>query len=620
MSTGPYPQGVQPSYRDIPLNFSFGSKGSNELANSNKSSDKLREAKHAATGSRSTKSGSFSMPYNPTDNTNSMGTASLLNQFENRDPLYSNTSHINMANTPVKQQGHYDNHNTPVRGQIDENLFNQVPKRFSQFIIDQQVLNDVHKLDNLTLDSISIYSLDVPGIREAENIRISNERRVSGQSGNNAKVRRTTSATGSQSTIFSTRQEKRRLFKLSKPKSNGSNLARTKAIKFKEGGWYYRLKVRMKQLGKKLKALKFNNFTVSSKRTGSIKRSNTRGKKLKRKCRKNPQNAAVRRLTSKEISVPYSNPQLGRGETERVDTLDARLKHQAGAVGDPNDMANTIKQNQISGYIDEQQDTYINSMYTKTKSSSINYGNNTIRKKDVMHSYNSTSGIEEIPPTPPPHLEHNNFSTVEGEKANDVIGAWKRYLSHVISQRIQLRQEIVFFQTLAASNGAKFMVDDVLSKEIEAHYDGPESESESEYVSESESTLGKSISETETLSGSDIGTESDIVDLPTQKFNKAYNRRSMLGEMLDYDSSDNELVSSSVYSDSSHASTIRYENFIRSASSTASSDLGIGKRYGTILRRNTTISRKRPDQKSASGLVRSMKRSQGFQVGLNEIK
>lgn len=614
MSARPYPQGVQPTYRDIPLNFSF---GSNELVNSNKSSDKLRESKYTAAGSRSIKSGSFSMPYNPTDNTNSFDTASLLNQFETRDPLYSNTSHINMANTPVKQQGLSEHHNTPVRGQIDENLFNQVPKRFSQFIIDQQVPNDVHKLDNLTLDSISIYSLDASGIREAENLRISNDRPVSVQSGNNAKVRRTTSATGSQSTIFSTRQEKRRLFKSSKPKSNSSNLARTKAIRFKEGGWYYRLKVRMKKIGKKLKALRFNNFTVSSKRTGSIKRSNTRAKTLQRKYRQNPQNAAVRRLTGKEISVPYSNPQLGVGETERVETLDARLKHQAGAVGDHSAIANNIKQNQISGYIDEQQDTYINSMYTKTKSSSVNYGNNTIKRKDVKHN-NSASDIEEIPPTPPPHLEHNNFSTVEGEKANDVVGAWKRYLSHVISQRIQLRQEIVFFQALAANNDAKIMVDDGISKEVETHDDDPESGSE--FVTESESALGKSISETETLSGSDMGTESDIVDLPTQEFNKAHNRRSMLGEMLDYDSSDNELVSSSVYSDSSHASTIRYENFIRSASSTASSDLGIGKRYGTILRRNTTISRKRQERKSASDLFRSMKRSQGFQVGLNEIK
>ena len=615
--SAPYPQEVQPTYRDIPLNFSFASKGSNDIANSNKSSDKLREAKHVATGSRSTKSGSLSIPYNPTDNTNSLDTASLLNQFENRDPLYSNTSHINMSNTPVKPQGSYDLHNTPVRGQIDENLFNQVPKRFSQFIIDQQVPNDVHKLDNLTLDSISIYSLDAPRMREPNNLKISNDRMVSGQLENNTELKRTPSAAGSQSTIFSTRHEKRRLFKFSKPKSNISSLSRTKAIRFKEGSLFYRLKVRMKKLGKKLKALRFNNFTVSSKRTGSIKRSNTRGKTLKRKYRKNPQNAAVRRLTSKEISVPYSNPRLGRGETERVDTLDSRLKHQAGAIGDPNDITNNIKQNQISGYIDEQQDTYINSMYTKTKSSSINYGNNTIRKKDAKNTYNSTSDIEEIPPTPPPHLEHNEFSTVEGEKANDVIGAWKRYLSHVISQRIQLRQEIIFFQKLAASNDVSFMADDGMSKEIEAH-DGPESESE--FVSESENTLGKSISETETLSGSEIGTESDIVDLPTQEFNKAYNRRSMLGEMLDYDSSDNELVSSSVYSESSHSSTIRYENFIRSASSTASSDLGIGKRYGTILRRNTTISRKRPDQKSASGLVRSMKRSQGFQAGLNEIK
>lgn len=617
MSAGPYPQGVHPTYRDIPLNFSVASRGSNEHINLIKSSDKLTEVKQTTAESRSTKSGSFSIPYNPTDNTNSLDTASLLNQFENRDPLYSNTSHINMSNTPIKQQGPSDHHNTPVRGQIDDNLFNQVPKRFSQFIIDQQVPHDVHKLDNLTLDSISIYSLDAPEMKEAENSGTSNNTRVSGQSGDNAKLRSTTSATGSQSTIFSTRQEKRRLFKLSKPKSNASNLARTKAIRFKEGSWYYRLKVRMKKLGKKLKALRFNNFAVSSKRTGSIKRSNTRGKKLKRKYRSNPQNAAVRRLTSKEISVPYSNPQLGRGEIERVETLDARLKHQAGAAGDPNDIANNIKQNQISGYIDEQQDTYINSMYTKTKSSSINYGSNAIRKKDIKHTYNSTSDIEEIPPTPPPHLEHNNFSTVEGEKANDVIGAWKRYLSHVISQRIQLRQEIVFFQTLAANNDAKFMIDSGMSKEVEAPEDDPESESE--FVSESESRLGKSISETETLSGSDVGTESDIVDLPTQEFNKAYNRRSMLGEMLDYDSSDNELVSSSVYSDSSHASTMRYENFIRSASSTASSDLGIGKRYGTILRRNTTISRKRPDQKLASGLVRSMKRSQGFQVGLSEI-
>lgn len=612
MSAGPYTQGVQAIQRDIPLNFSFATNGSTELLTSNKSNDRLKNEKHAVAETGSTKSGSFSIPYNPTDNTNSLDTASLLNQFENRDPLYSNTSHINMVHTPVKQQ--YSNSpNTPVRGQIDENLFNQVPKRFSQFIINQQVPNDVHKLDNLTLDSISIHSVDGIELKKTEALRLSSGNHFSGEN-NNAQIKRSPSAAVSQSTIFSTRQERRRLFKLAKSKSNSTNLSRSKAIRFKQGSWYYRLKVRMRKFTKKLKALRFNNFTVASKRTGSMKRSKTRGKTLKRKYRKNPQNAAVKRLTSKEISVPYSNPQLGKGETERVETLDAMLKQQAGATREHN-LPNHIKQNQISGYIDEQQDSYINSMYTKTKSSSINYGNNTLNRKSIKHN-NSTSDIEEIPPTPPPHLEHNNFSVVEGEKANDVIGAWKRYLSHVISQRIQLRQEIVFFQALAASNDAKFMVDDGMSKEAETNDDN----SEFEFVSESEGLLAKSISETETISSSEIKSNSEIMDLPTQEFNKAYNRRSMLGEMLDYDSSDNELVSSSVYSDSSHASTIRYENFIRSASSTASSDLGIGKRYGTILRRNTTISRKRPGQKSASGLVYSMKRSQGFQVGLSEFK
>mmetsp|Transcript_6958 Transcript_6958/g.6921 ORF Transcript_6958/g.6921 Transcript_6958/m.6921 type:complete len:596 (+) Transcript_6958:237-2024(+) len=585
MSSGPYPQGVPTTHRDIPLNFSFASKGSTELLTSNKSSDRLKCEQQAGAGSGSTKSESFSIPYNPTDNTNSLDTASLLNQFENKDPLYSNTSHINMVHTPVKQ--HFSNPNTPVRGQIDENLFNQVPKRFSQFIIDQQVPNDVHKLDNLTLDSISIYSMERPELKKTEALRLSNSNRISGEN-NHAQVNRSVSTTGSQSTIFSTRQEKRRLFKLAKSKSNGPNLSRSKAIRFKQGSWYYRLKVRMRKFAKKLRALRFNNFTAASKRTGSIKRSKTRGKTLKRKYRKNPQNAAVKRLTSKEISVPYSNPRLGKGETERVETLDAILKQQAGATRE-NNVANNIKQNQISGYIDEQQDSYINSMYTKTKSSSINYGNNAIHRKSIKH-YNSTSDIEEVPPTPPPHLEHNNFSTVEGEKANDVIGAWKRYLSHVISQRIQLRQEIVFFQTLAASNDAKYMIDDEGTSKADTNADD-DSKSEFEFVSESEGSLAKYISETETLSSSEIRSESDIMDLPTQEFNKAYNRRSMLGEMLDYDSSDNELVSSSVYSDSSHASAIRYENFIRSASSTASSDLGIGKRYGTILRRNTTMSR-----------------------------
>lgn len=605
MITGPYPHGVQQTHRDIPLEFSFVSKDSDRWTNFSKS-ENVNDRRMKRTESGSTKSASFSNPYNPTDNTNSFDTASLLNQFENRDPLYSNTSHINMVHTPINNRGTSGHEN---------DLLNQVPRRFSRFILDQQNSHVAHKMDNLSLDSISMYSLDAESNNNTDNSTIPNLKQWPDQSNVNPR-RHSTTDTVSQTTIFSTRPAKKPLFNklLSKSKSN-SNLTRTKAIRFKQGSWYYRLKVRMKRIAKKLKALRFNNFTVASKRTGSVKRSKSKGNKLKRKYRKNPQNAAVKRLTSKEISVPYSNPQLGQGEIEKVETLDASLKHQAGANIEPPN-ANNMKLNQMSDYIDEQQDSYINSMYTKTKSSSINYDNNFVDKKDVRHNYNSVSDIEEVPPTPPPHLEHNNFSAVQGEEANNVMCIWKRYLRHVISQRIQLRKEIVFFQELTASQGAKFTVNDVMDQETSDH----DKFSADEYASESEGTHG-----TETVSGSDVGTElSDIVDSPTQEFNNAYNRRSVLGEMLDYDSSDNELVSSSVYSNSSHDSTIRYQEFIRSASSTASSDIGIGKRYGTIIRRNPTISRnrsiQRPNKKSASCLVHPMKRSQGFQEGLNEVK
>lgn len=606
----------QPSHLNIPFEVSI---TLDQQKNYNDGVIESKEKNELAEDSYSIKSSVVSANHNSSDITNSFDTTSLLNQL-GKIPQYSNTSHINMVHTPVNQ----NTSNTSCKN--EDNLINQVPKRFSRFIYEQQN-PQIQKLDNLSLNSISIYSLADAKSKGMNQSLTSNMKKRTDTLG-----RLSDADSASQTTIFSTRQaSKLMLDSPTKIKSN-SSLMRSKAIRFKEGGWYYRLKLRVKKFAKKLRALRFNNFRVPSKRTGSIKRTGTivklpREKTLKRKYRQNPQNIAVKRLTSKDISVPYSNPHLGQGEIKRVDNLNNELKQEAGAFGGSHNNAD-IKHNQMSEYIGEQQDSYINSMYTKTKSSSINYGNNSLNTKAKRHTYNSISDIEEIPPTPPPHLEHNNFSTVQGEDANDVIGIWSRYLRHVISQRIQLRQEIVFFQALAANRNSGFVMDD-LNIDTKDNY---ELQDESEYASDSQKTISESAYETETDAelitisspGSGITEDSDVANSPTNEFSKIYNRRSLLGEMLDYDSSDNELVSSSVYSNSSQESrsiNAKYEDFVRRANSTASSNLEIGKRYGTVVRKNTItlVPSRNQSLRIGSTFSNSMKRSRGYLEGLNEV-
>lgn len=570
--------------------------------------------------------------YSYSNPSHSPDTAGMLNH---NHPQYGNTSHP-VSNTPVKYQDPFKS--SPLKDNSGETrgtdeMFNQVPKRFSQFIIDQQNPYMAQRLDNLSLQSISMHSEDQHNPSKTKRSSSSGFAKYKpGNTGGQSPFSPSThsiSKMGSQATIFSTRDENERLFKWSrskhsKSKSNNSGLSRSKAIRFKKGGWYYRLKFRLNRFIKKITALKFKNFTVSSKRTASIGRSRSNRKTLKKKYHKGGKHDIRSRLKTNEISVPYTNPYLGQGGTERVPTLDDALKYKAGAEnlnGDTSDHSN--KQIQMSDYIGQQQNTYINAMYTKNKSSSINYGNKHVAKDKPRKDTNSIDEIQEIPPTPPPHIEENQFSSGANGKENDVVPIWKSYLSHVLSQRIQLRNEIIFFQNLVAEQRLKSMDDEVDIDESSEDLDF-------EYESDTDSRSTMSEDEVETIAGSSSTTDTitqlpDIfVDPTIQKLNKAYNRKSVLGDMLDYNSSDNELSSSSVYSNLTSISAKHYESFMKRANSTASSNLGIGKRYGTILRRRNTASSKSRSlsyQHSAVSvsLIHAIRRSQGFQMGLSEV-
>lgn len=325
--------------------------------------------------SNSTSSLPISFPYfYYADNSlNSLDTFNLLNQPETSQ--YPNTQHLR-GNTPVspssqvvsnsknsgtdnslhgpvkenlKQTTEEGRHQTPSLGLVhtrarvsQDSFFNQVPKRFSQFILDQQNPYISQRLDNLSMISQSLES-DAKKSKKlslnrtsksasqghSAHSRNSHSQSQSHSSNTNTLSRQISDLMGSQATIFLTRQEwlpgmanlpkfttQKRGYLLRFRKLRSSKvkqmpvLERRHAIRAKDGK-LYRLKMRIKRLISKLKQLKFSSFTVSSKRMGRSK--------------------LLRRGKLVKISTPVTNPYLGRANAQRAN-LDDSLKTRAGQV------------------------------------------------------------------------------------------------------------------------------------------------------------------------------------------------------------------------------------------------------------------------------------------------
>lgn len=491
--------------------------------------------------------------------------------------------------------------NSKIKQSISNDVFNQVPQRFSQFIVDQQKFNQ-SRPEELALNTNTNDSFDTDSDRplawsqkKSRNSGSSRRRQSASRkkssnsvydhhrasatrptgtgsqglgSRSNARPnvsRQISNSMESQATIFSTRpdetSESRNL------NSTTSSLRRSRAIKSKQGSVFYRMKLRLKKWLANLKRLKFSRI-VPSKRTKSIRRNNTRSRTLKRKYRANPQNPTVQKIMN--ISAPTNNPHLGQMAAKKVATLDHTLKYQAGAPAD--------NVNHLSDFIDQQQGLYLNDM--EKKSGSINYHKN--ERNSPKDSYQSD--IEEVPlsecssiPPPPPKHQYQEGQEVTDRQAGDysqMMELWRQYLAHVISKRIQLRQEISLFQQMVVgqdmkarklSFGSAYDMYDIRedpNAEDYGYLDGYETENQDDddetgtitskysnstsgYETITDSNATSNVTTTNSTNSNMSSTDNDMVQYfpdPDDKFNKKYNRQSMLSEMLDYESEDSDLT------------------------------------------------------------------------------
>ncbi|KAK6464733.1 hypothetical protein DFJ63DRAFT_317993 [Scheffersomyces coipomensis] len=648
----------------------------------------------------STTSNPISFPYalifdNTNHNNNSMDTFSLLNRFNSDEgPKYPNTQHIS---TPKKQQPDNSVDKLPNSSRAptiiknepennmhikkypsnDDSLFNQVPKRFSQFIIDQQVPYIAQRLDNLSDGTPSVNSDDV-GYQKSFN--------------NNSKLKPITSVSlskdftdsqshynGSQATIFSTRPEqsdiqlhKRKSKSKSKPKSklrfnrantnldddalyaalsNTSTLTRHNAIKRKEGGLLYRLKLRFAKLIKKLNFIKFKNFKASTKRFGrssSMKRQKT--KTLKRKFRENPRNVSIRNITAnnriKSISAPLNNPNLGDGnEAERVQSLDDKLKFLAGAPSENVYISNQPQPNpqdgklsHLSAYIDEQQAQYVDDLLPRSQT--IQYQRNPLAEysppddkiqlpefqneidnqlmRNVGDGEDAASESESVAPLPPPHLSNEQSLDYSKFQGMDVPNLWRTYLRNVISKRILLRQEISLYHNYVADNEQQqqHLPQEITDEKATTQRGSVSEVIQSEYGVYS-SVKASTISDTPSELQS-IASEEDMNTTEEENFKNHYlNRRSILGDMLEYDSDSDSYQSNSVYSGSTN--TNQPPSVIDSVRSEV-----LVQRYGTQTKRNTkgnlnVLDQRRIHTQPTMQPQLAIKRSSGFQHNLNDL-
>lgn len=618
-----------------------------------------------------------------------------------------------------------------TRQTSQESFFNQVPKRFSQFILDQQNPYIAQRLDDISVVLPSLYS-DYGLVKKSKNTESSTLKRTKiTRSSNSQSVTQPTStrlsyadsatndtvlsrqisnSMGSQATIFSTRAgkyqqtpsgfaKKRRGYSFNFGRARSSKvkvqpviLERRNAVRSKAGGAWYRIQLRIKKMILKLKNLRYHNFRVSSKRFGrsdSMKRSNSLARK--------------KSLMGKKgvtILAPSTNPFLGKERVHKVDTLNDTLKMQAGAEN-MNHMIPTQdnRNTRLTSYIDDQQQKYMRDMRTKSNQSSIDYSRH--HRLDPKY-YQDSPGIrgatppvppseESLAPSPPPRfVPSSDFTPLKlsgtkpriesfsaprlvlkqtsrlvslppiSNKSSKLLGfgpqvppkdnqqlkqkphskaaqqheektipqpkevptlpaidstelskIWKDYLGTVIHKRILLRQEISMYQSFMLENTTphSYTNAEVEAAEEEQSREITPRRVVSESITSSQSGSWKTWSESmsDTLSYDEATTSPsspERSDPSLAQFNKALNRRSMLGEMLEYEL-DGELAFSSL-SGSNYSNLVSYRSQVVS-------DLHIAKQYSVVPRRNASDS-------IASNDDLPIRRSIGYQFNLASLQ
>lgn len=430
-----------------------------------------------------------------TDN-NTLDTFHLLTNTSS--PKYNNTSQFHISSA-LNQ--------SPSSSKKEARGLQQVPQRFSKFIIQQSTSPDQ---DNISVASSYIRDIDsmlkfrnpnteIQGLKEDISLlNLSND----SVSQNNSK--------GSQATIFSTRQEQENLKSFgsknkSKSKSetiqrNTSSLKRSKAVKNKLGSKFYRFQLKLKKILKKIRSFKFQ-FKASSKRTASISSSR---KSIKNKSKNKNKLNVIKKVN--QVSAPVNNPKLGEDKVEFIENLeDAQAL--AGKVHDnnPNSKIN------VPTNIDP----------------APQFGGPIIPKSNQEVG----SETESVAPIPPPHAQSlgSNTNLDKNVEKETLIKLWRSYLSLIIQKRIQLRHEINLFQSLMVNQDKKKFITDMST--ISSYTKSSICPSEVNDIN-SKLTYSNYGSESD-------GDEEPIIDDFRQEFNKNYqNRKSILGDMLEYESDD----------------------------------------------------------------------------------
>lgn len=564
---------------------------------------------------------------------------SISSHKEESTPVFSNISH-NLPPVPTKS----------VNDEIKSEGFNQVPKRFSQFVREQHVPYNRHQSTSTSNSSSLGSESDTPVKRKSHSTLggLGPRAKTASMASNPLRTpplgsglnRQISESMGSQATIFSTRLEGEnnnvRRRRVQKSQSDNS-LTRRNAIRFKEGGLLYRMKLRLKKWLNNLRRLRFHK-TASSKRMS--RNNSVKNKSLKRKGKK----PGMKKIMN--ISAPIANPNLGKEPVKRVRELDDDLKYEAGAPMENVNLLDEAKKDSklshLDEYIGQQQGLYFSDIESKTNS--INYGRDQSLKEikaNAKHrpskSKNKIDEIEEVPlseyssiaPPPPKHGDETVISDY-----HDMVDLWRKYLFFVLYKRIQLRQEISMFQTMLASEdlkSRKLSIGSQLNSIYEVESKSEDTISESGTLASSYETIS-TVSQVQDIKGvddlvnvdvedeieSDFETEIEtelsegivihqfIPDANDERFNKRYtstNRQSVLGDMLEYES-DDELTISSVSSNN-------YQSVTERSNSILGSNIAIDKQY-SVKHKNLSRS-----MSTMSGTKSPIKRSNGYQLDLH---
>lgn len=541
----------------------------------------------------------MSIPYyNMSDYRGSFDTVDLLqNRSDDTDgtkatvqgtpesPTFANSSHISP--------------NARGNSTIEAANAHQVPLRFSRFIVEQNNIGS----GTGAASSIMRRSRDISELM------------------------------GSQATIFSTRLDElgpakrislRSRSKRSKPESSRvRSLTRQKAIRSKEGILAYRMKVRMKKIFAKIKAKLapiFHYVSRSKKAT-----SNARMPQAKKTRRGFIRRSRSQRLTPLAISVPVTNPELGRG-------IQSDSQNLPQVSLDPGRTENDNKWTHMLRFLTEQQ--------------------------RLASTSQAAFLVDSAAPTPPPHAKsllgpkhYLNSELAEAQKEKEAVQTlWRTYLAGVLAQRIKLRQEIALFQMLLANQtippALSKHIADVASHKASIVGSSPDPEvlkteralsgekrmlSGDKRVFSGRSNVESLVSVSDDLAldddmslplvESDIESEAETLDLNVAKLQNVLNRRSMLGEMLDYESDYLSLGVSVGLSNVQIGPLSRYGTVKRQLKSESSSHYSLDPSVNGPNLQTTTSSRYSSDDLAAAGLVTlGLPRSQGFNVGLNLVE